>query len=62
MYKRDGFIFFRHDSKPGTPLENIKARIMISSPKDDELLNITFLVKDEKLIMDVIKSFNLLTP
>ncbi len=33
--------------------------MMISSPINDELLGISFFEKDEKLIMDIIKSFQL---
>ncbi|MEE9413229.1 MAG: hypothetical protein V3V22_09290 [Methylococcales bacterium] len=59
MYERDSFIFFRQYSKPPHPMAN-KTFIFISSPKDDELLDITFLVEDETLIMDAIKSFQLI--
>lgn len=62
LYERNGFIFFRHNLKPNAPLSSTKTIIMISSPKDDELLGISFFVKDEKLIMDVIKSFQLIEP
>ncbi len=40
LYKRNGFIFFRHNLKPNAPLSSTKTIIMISSPKNDELLSI----------------------
>lgn len=59
MYNRDGFIFFRQNSIHPHPMAD-KAFFFISSPKNDELLDIVFLVNDEKLIMNVIKSFQLI--
>lgn len=62
MYASDGFFFFRQDLKSSAPMKDIKVNVKISSPKDDQLLDITFLVKDEELIMDFIKSFQLIKP
>ncbi len=59
MYERDGFSFFREDIKPDAPMNNLKVKLRIVSPKDDKLIDVSFVVKDEKLITDFIKSFKI---
>ena len=60
IYERDGFSFFREDIKPDAPMNSLKVNLRIVSPKDDELIDVSFVVKDEKLIMDFIKSFKVI--
>lgn len=59
IYERDGFMFFRDKFKPDIFLKRKKINVAVSSPKNDELLNITFTTTDEKLVMDILKSFQL---
>ena len=55
MYERDGFSFFREDIKPDAPMNNLKVKLRIVSPKDDELIDVSFVIKDENIIMYFIK-------
>ena len=55
VYNRAGFLFFREDMKVD---DKIKSTITVSSPKNDEILSISFFIKDQELIMNFIQSFN----
>ncbi len=53
VYKRGGFLFIREDRKDDT---TIKTSLTISSPKNDEIITMSFTVDNEDLILNVIKS------
>ncbi len=66
VYKRDGFLFFREEltedvhmtDVPETSLPAIKTSFVISSPVNDEVFSLDFLIDDEDVIMNFLKSFN----
>ena len=60
VYKRDGFLFFREDRTdvPETNIPAAKTTFVISSPVNDEVFSLDFLVDDEDVKMNFIKSFN----
>ena len=58
LYEKDGFYFLYEEFKKDFVAHSaVKSTITISSPKNDDYFYMTFLVNDEKLIMNVIKSF-----
>ena len=64
VYKRDGLLFFREDGThlpetdlPKSNIPPIKTTFVISSPVNDEVFTLNFLVEDEDVKMNFIKSF-----
>lgn len=60
VYKKDDeFYFLREDSRDYRDNKKTLSNVSISSPTNDDYFYISFLVDDEKLKMNVLKSFRL---